>query len=115
MSHAHHEQLPGYDPGNLLHDGCPECEARAADMLHGLLHLDHNRVRQAWADMLAEKWSGGHGISRRVSVCDWKILNALYSIAVLLERGAGLDPHTILAAIVDRNAELEARRRELFG
>ena len=29
-SHLCHEDLPGYSEAQILHDGCPECEAREA-------------------------------------------------------------------------------------
>jgi hypothetical protein len=109
--HAYHDRLPGFDPGNVLHDGCQECEDRATSPLNGLLHLDHHRFRQAWADMLEEKWSGGSGLARKVSVCDQQLMSALYSIAVLLERAAGMDPHATLAAIDEKSSELEAMLR----
>ncbi|HTE59688.1 MAG TPA: hypothetical protein VK631_05010 [Solirubrobacteraceae bacterium] len=39
--HDFHERLPGYDERNIWHDGCGECETRAAIPLLGLTHLDH--------------------------------------------------------------------------
>jgi hypothetical protein len=107
VSHVYHDALPGFDPGNIWHDGCPECEDRAADPLDGLSSLGYRNARQAWADMLAAKWSSGEGLSRNVSVCDTRLLNALYAIAVFLERATGGNPHDVLSAIDVRNAELE--------
>lgn len=107
--HDHHDVLPGFDSGNILHDGCAECEHRAANPLDGLTALDHRKFRQAWADMLAAEWSGGEGLARNVSSCDWSLIGALYTIAVLMERAAGADPHDTLAAIDAKSAELEAR------
>lgn len=113
--HAPHDALPGYDPGNILHDGCEECEERAAAPLLGLTALDHRNFRQAWADMLAEKWSGGEGLSRNVSECDYRLMGALYTIAVLFERATGADPHHTLAVMDARNERLEAEFAERFG
>lgn len=113
--HALHERLPGYDPGSILHDHCEECEERAADALPGLTALDHNTFRQAWADMLAAKWSGGAGLTRRVSDCDYRLMNALYTVAVLLERAAGQDPRVTLEVIDERCAAANAQLAAMFG
>lgn len=113
--HACHEALPGYDPGNIWHDGCEECEDRAASPFTSLHTLDHNSFRQAWADMLAAKWSGGEGLTRSVSACDRRLLSALYDIAVVLERAAGQDPRVTLVTIDARNEELEAKLAEMFS
>lgn len=40
MSHAYHEGLPGYSPAQILHDGCDECEQRAAREDRGISSLD---------------------------------------------------------------------------
>lgn len=113
--HRFHEGLPGHDPRNVLHDGCPECEARAADPLDGLCALDHRNFRQAWADMLDARWSGGLGLDRNVSTCDAKLHTALYTIAVLMERAADIDPRETLLLIDARTIELEARLADMFG
>lgn len=115
MTHDYHDGLPGFDAGNIWHDGCRECEVRAANILSGLTSLDHHNFRQAWADMLAAKWSGGEGLNRNVSACDWRLQSALYTIAVLMERATGADPRDTLAAIDAKNAELEARLADMFG
>ncbi|HTE60419.1 MAG TPA: hypothetical protein VK631_08700, partial [Solirubrobacteraceae bacterium] len=107
--HDFHERLPGYDERNILTDGCDECETRAANPLLGLTHLDHKNFRQAWADMLAAKWSGGEGLTRNVSRCDAQLMSALYTIAVLFERAAGQDPRVTLATIDAKSEGLEAK------
>lgn len=109
MMHALHERLPDFDPRNILHDGCDECEERAQKPLDGLTYLDHRNFRQAWADMLEAKWSGGKGLDRNVSRCDWLLMNALYTVAVLMERAAGADPRDTLTQIDAHTADLEAR------
>lgn len=45
--HAYHEGLPGFDPAQILHDGCPECEARGADPANGIGYLDNGNYRRA--------------------------------------------------------------------
>lgn len=47
MSHDYHEALPGYDPDQLLVDGCAECEMRAGFADHGIGNLDPARFRHA--------------------------------------------------------------------
>lgn len=46
--HADHESLPGYQPGQLLVDSCPECENRAMSIDTGISHLDPQRFAAAW-------------------------------------------------------------------
>lgn len=99
MSHVYHDNLPGFHADTIWYDGCDECEDRASRLPASLSSLDHQNFRQAWADMLAEKWSGGLGTGRNLSNCDWKILNALYTFAVVMERATGTNPHDTLAAI----------------
>jgi hypothetical protein len=96
MSHAFHEGLPGYDPGSIWHDGCYECELRAADPVQGLHILDAGNALRAWTDMLALRWHGGGGLDRRVSRCDALLFDALYQVAVWLER-SGMSPGLVEA------------------
>lgn len=104
--HAPHHALAGYDEGNVLHDGCAECEARAAAPLDGLMALDHVNRAQLWRDMRAHKWSGGAGLDRNLSDADAQMLTALYRIAVFLER-AGIGPDEVERRMVVENQELE--------
>lgn len=47
-SHDYHEDLPGYDPAQILHDGCEECEARSREPHRGITNLDSGRFIRAW-------------------------------------------------------------------
>lgn len=47
--HDYHEGLEGYSPRQLLVDGCGECEARGADVVLALSHLDRPSYARAWA------------------------------------------------------------------
>ena len=86
MTHVYHEALPGYSADDVLHDGCPECDARAADPRIGLSHLDdRNRIRM-WAKMRAYHFQGG-GVDP-VSQNDLQVMGLMYTIAVFLERAA---------------------------
>ena len=46
--HAHHEALPGYSPAQILHDGCPECEARARSITRAMANFDRATFTRAW-------------------------------------------------------------------
>ena len=46
--HAYHEELDGYSPAQIWHDGCPECEDRGAHVWRGIGHLDHHNFARAW-------------------------------------------------------------------
>jgi hypothetical protein len=48
MSHDFHERLPGFDPQQILVDGCRECEARSQRNDHGISSLDPDRFAAAW-------------------------------------------------------------------
>ena len=46
--HDYHDGLPGFSPERVLHDGCGECEARAASPDHGIAHFDRANFVKAW-------------------------------------------------------------------
>jgi len=65
MMHRYHEDLPGYDARQILHDGCPECEHRGADIELALAHMDRPTFIRAWRRAQEfNKSSSGLGISR---------------------------------------------------
>lgn len=96
--HVPHDSLPHYDERNVYHDGCPVCEDRAKHPLGALGHLDHTNMLKLWRDMRAEKWPGGAGVDRNLSLCDARMLSALYLIAVFLQR-MSIDPEEIEAKL----------------
>lgn len=79
--HDYHDALPGYRPEQLLHDGCGECEARAARSDHGLANLDAGRFERAWqrAAQLGQKGLPG------MSNAEHELLSMLWLIQVKLE------------------------------
>jgi hypothetical protein len=84
MSHDYHESLPGFDPAQILHDGCGECEYRAALDTHGITQLDPNNFARAW--VRAAQWNQGRlhgGISR----AEMPMLKVLWAVQVQMERG----------------------------
>lgn len=50
--HNYHERLEGFDARQIWHDGCEECEARAATVPYSLGTLDDERLLRAWERML---------------------------------------------------------------
>lgn len=82
MSHTYHEKLPGYDPDQLLHDGCQECESRAKSPTLGIVSLDPERFAHAWTR--AARWQQ-HGLDG-VSHAEEPPLLALWAVQVQLER-----------------------------
>jgi hypothetical protein len=82
MSHIYHEDLPGYHPDQILHDGCPECEYRASRGSHGLTELDTESFARAWKR--AAQWNQG-GLDN-VALAERSLLSALWAVQVQLER-----------------------------
>lgn len=80
--HSYHDALPGYHPDQVLHDGCGECEARAARDDHGLSNLDADNFTRAWRR--ATTWNK-HGLPS-LSRAEAPLLQALWSVQVHLER-----------------------------
>lgn len=111
--HAFHEGLAGYHPEQILHDGCPECEDRAAMGVDALGHLDDFARIRAWRLMRAEKWSGGESVGYPVSVLDWTLANTLYAVAVFMER-CGIKPDEIEARLCAKSLEVYERGAQTF-
>jgi hypothetical protein len=82
MMHTYHDDLPGYDSAQLLHDGCDECETRASREGHGLAQLDTPNFRRAWAR--AAEW-GTHGLPN-ISRAERPLLDMLWMVQVQFER-----------------------------
>lgn len=80
MIHAYHEGLPGYSADQLLHDGCPECEYRAADSDHGIGRLDRENFARAWVRATQT------GQLRSVSQAELPMLRVLWAVQVQLQR-----------------------------
>ena len=76
MIHDYHEGLPGYDPAQLLHDGCRECERRGADVEIALANLDQMTFVRAVAR--AERFEAG--VPLNVSVAEAPLLRVLSQV-----------------------------------
>lgn len=93
MSHAYHPNLDDYDPANVLHDGCDECEGRATSIA-GLLELDDVNLRRLWDRMMWREFPftrEGRPLGP-YSDADFNATKMLYHIGVLLERTTTLSP-----------------------
>jgi hypothetical protein len=82
MSHDYHDALPGFDPAQILHDGCGECEYRAGLAEHGIAHLDRGNFARAWSRAADWNQVGLPGIS----AAEVPMLKALWAVQVQLER-----------------------------
>lgn len=109
MSHVYHEGLDGYDARQILHDLCPECEARGKDLPMALAHMDNQRFRKAWRR--AYDWLGSNGDYNAVgpvSHAEVELLNVLWGVQVIFER-LGIPLTGEVPAMTD---ELQRQREE---
>lgn len=105
MGHSYHPNLEGYDPGNVLHDGCDECQRRASDPARGYLELDASNQLQLWQDMKRVRFGKQSGpVGRDLSDHDGSMMDHLYLLAVFLER-VGLRPDDIENRLKQRVAQ----------
>lgn len=87
MSHVYHEGLEGYDPRQILHDGCPECEHRAESVERALGNMDAARFEKAWRRAYDQFSSQSENVdlgSR--SKAEMPVVTALWAVAIQLER-----------------------------
>jgi hypothetical protein len=101
VTHVYHGDL-GMPEGTLFYDGCPECEARAAQGVRGLLTQTPDRVRMMWDRMVHDEHS--HGVEHDKTLgyhskCEERIGRDLYAFAVLLERAGHREAWTILSTM----------------
>lgn len=80
--HDYHEQLPGYSPGQILHDGCGECEERGKRADHGLSSLDVWSFERAWNRAAAWELVGVADLSE----CERGLLLTLASVQRQLQQ-----------------------------
>lgn len=79
--HDYHEVLPGYDPAQILHDGCVECEARAESRDCGISSLDHGNFERAW--QRAAEWNT-RGLAN-IASAEVPMLDALWAVQCKLQ------------------------------
>lgn len=82
MTHTYHDGLPGYDPAQILHDGCDECEQRGRDVELALANMDTHTFERAWvrAGMRTQ-----HGLDN-MARAELNLLRFLGAVQVRLER-----------------------------
>jgi hypothetical protein len=81
VSHDYHEGLPGFDPQQILVDGCRECEQRSQRADHGISLLDAER----FADARALEWQT-KGLWGTVSDAERPLLATLSSVQIAIGR-----------------------------
>jgi hypothetical protein len=82
MSHEYHDALLGYSPAQVWHDHCGECEARGANLAHGIGCLDEQNFAKAWARAAAWNREGVPDLSQ----AERPLLQVLWSIQLQFER-----------------------------
>ena len=95
MMHDHHSSLPGYDPQQIWHDGCQECEHRGNTMPRSLGTLDTTNLRRAWdrsRALRAAFWDADAEEALAVSTAERPLL-AFMNEAYLVTRALGLLPN----------------------
>jgi hypothetical protein len=94
--HEYHEGLPGYDPSQIWHDGCGECEARGADPQWGMGHLDRERFARAWARAAdCNRMTTEDDYRPTMSKAEEPLLAMFWRIQVMLERNCGIPLGTL--------------------
>lgn len=79
--HAYHEGLPGYDQAQLYHDGCSECEQRAADPEMSVLYI--RDWDAAWQRAEAHALEGLGNVSH----AEARVLRMLWAVRHRIEMG----------------------------
>ena len=89
-AHTYHNDLPGYDERQILHDGCPECERRGGDPRLALSHMDNEVFRRALAR--AVEWQSSSYSGRlAISAAEAPLLEVIWSVALHMERAGIAD------------------------
>ena len=96
MMHEFHPELPGYDPEQIWHDGCEECEHRGRKPEDGMMHLDRGSFARAW-DRSA-RWNRQateDEVQPTLSDAERPLLTLLWRFQVALERNCGVPIGTL--------------------
>lgn len=103
MSHVFHDGLPGYDPRQILHDGCGTCEERGADLSLALANMDKQTFARAYKRAYDWQASGGdHNSVGAISSAEAQLLRVLWGVQVQLQGfGPELDLQRMQALVAD--------------
>lgn len=105
MSHDYHEGQPGFDPAQILKDGCAECGDRSERLDVAINYLDPVTFAKAWH----RATEYGHGELEHASAAEVPLLRALFALQVQFERISGLRPGLLPAPFISsRNALAQA-------
>ena len=85
--HSYHDDLPGFDKRQILHDGCPECEHRGENPRKALAHMDNPTFRRALARAIDwQSSTGAGGAALRISGAEARVLEILWIVALSMAR-----------------------------
>jgi hypothetical protein len=102
MAHSYHDELEHYDPRQIWHDGCEECEARGKNVPYSIGTMDSGRFRRAWSR--AWQFENGEDVGP-LSKAEIPLLNLFYILQVNFERECHLPmgelPNAVANAIYD--------------
>lgn len=83
MVHDFHVELLTFDPAQILHDGCAECEERSRSRSHGIANLDPANFARAWRRAALRNVGA---LYSRVSQAERPMLDVLWAVQVQLEK-----------------------------
>jgi hypothetical protein len=86
VTHVFHNALDGFDERQILHDGCPECEQRGADLRSAFAHMDTETWTRAWQRAFDINASNGSHDVGHESHAEANLLLVLYAVQVELQR-----------------------------
>ena len=89
--HDDHLSLTGYDPDQIWHDGCEECEHRGRRPEEGMMTFDRDTLEKAWTR--SARWNRQeteNDVYPTLSEAERPLLTLLWRMQVLLERNCGV-------------------------
>lgn len=89
MVHDPHEMLPGYDPRQILVDGCQECEHRAQRLGLAFGNMSSGTFAKSWRRAAAWNLDRVEEVGS-ISRAERPLLDAVWMMQIQLERECGL-------------------------
>ncbi len=103
--HDYHDELKGYDPRQIWHDGCAECEERGKSLPYTLGNLDNESFVRAWERATA--WNLDHDTVGHISDAERVLLETLWAMQVAFQRLCGLPLGALPLTDEQRDADSE--------